>query len=338
MMDLETYYSSLSRRTRLSIATITLLVHMAALLYLLQYLEYSPMTHMFNLPQDQTEQEAKKHLEDNSMILSQSPYDQGAPVIFADEPEPHETPVEQPPMPPASQEETSEPLQQAMVQEQPHVQEQAAQTEPLPQRETSLLQESQAAAPEEKQAVSQEIEPRTITETTQQEALNKTEQQPRRRRRRRRAEGEPRVTMAQLAKGFLKSMEQERGLTEVHEKDMHNLAQHIYATKVWNHFKSVINAERIRPNNQKYLNVYTTITIVLGQKGELLGFKFQHYPSDSEREVCELEGLFAHALKRSGLFPPIPKQFDVDSITLHASLSVQLPPGQTIILTINTRY
>lgn len=341
-MDFEAYYSTLSRRTRLSIAALTVLAHITALLLLLSYLEYNPLAYkeLSNvIPSD----ELAKTLEYDSTILSQSPYDQGATVLFADD-DPQEPALQkniQQPSPSATE------LEEETVEEVPPTPQPEALTSPS-ESETppvtmpdisSMLQEPQTAIQEEQKV---EVSPQEAAAqpTQTREFQESSEQRPRKRRRRKRSSQTPAITMAQLAKGFLKSMEQERGASTVPEHDMQKLAQHIYATKVWKHFKSVINAERLRPHNHTMLSLYSIVTVTIAHDGTLTDFRFGHSrdTSGASHDAYELEELFKKALKRSGLFPPIPKQFQTESVTLHASIDIHLQPGQTIVLTINNRY
>src|SRR5581483_11457911 len=180
---------SLSRRTRLSIALLILLAHLIVLMLLFNHMEYAPFTifheHDTAFTQEQQAQDLAKHLDFDGMILSQSPHDQGATVIFE-----QEQPTPQPSAPVQPQE-IVEPTPQEHAEEQPHeeiIKEIHEETQAEPDEQpTSLMQEP------------------TITEPEKPVEQPEVDLLARPKKRRQQGETSPKVTLAQVAQGFLKS-------------------------------------------------------------------------------------------------------------------------------------
>jgi hypothetical protein len=128
------------------------------------------------------------------------------------------------------------------------------------------------------------------------------------------------ITMADIAKGFLKSMAQESG-GQPTSLNAEQLARQRYGTRVFSLLRQSNLAYRTPTRLYEDVNTYGTFVLTIGKDGALISAELQH-PKKSI-DLNEIERTLVNLARKSGLFPPIPKQFNVDTITLSYPLGIR---------------
>ncbi len=292
--------ASLSRRKRLAILIASCCLH-GGLLFLILRLNHEEITHQ-DLADQNIPEDLKSQLDYEARILAQSPHEQGATVMLADEPESYAQPDAH----------MTDPVPDATpIKEQ--------ETEQIPENPTTPLDstpETMPAALPVPQA-EQPTSPADITPAQQQQPtatkkpLKKSMG----------SSGSQAITLAQITQGFLKSMYQERGETPAHELDALTMARQAYTSKVWHILRQSVNAHKRYITLQSNVNSNTVLSMLIRKDGTLLDIKLERPLAN--RDVEAIEQTIVRAATTTGLYPPIPAQFHADTITLRFPLNIR---------------
>ncbi|MFI5332644.1 MAG: hypothetical protein ACHQVS_00925 [Candidatus Babeliales bacterium] len=308
-------YTALSSRKKALIISGSLLIHL--LLLILMFIAITG-ENPFN---------SSRHLDELANILAQSPMEsEDATVIFYDEPtlqemgasvsnEPVSATADAPFDPYAKAEDAQkkeEVVDESVSQDAVRILRQAQderEIESIEKNKTRTLEEEKILTAENNKSVRGEPdEPyRTVTETTpaQQE---------------RASSGIGNITMADIAKGFLKSMAQESGGKPT-SLNAEQLARQRYGTRVWSLLRQSYNAYKSPTQLLDDIHTHAVFVLTIDKVGKLVSAELQH--PKKTLDIIQIERSLLNAVYKAGLFPPIPKQFDVDTITLSYPLGIR---------------
>lgn len=134
------------------------------------------------------------------------------------------------------------------------------------------------------------------------------------------ASGIGNITMADIAKGFLKSMAQESGGKPT-SLNAEQLARQRYGTRVWSILRQSYNAYKSPTQLLNDIQTHATFVLSIDKAGKIISAELQH--PKKTLDIIQIERSLLNAVYKAGLFPPIPKQFDVDTITLSYPLGIR---------------
>jgi len=133
------------------------------------------------------------------------------------------------------------------------------------------------------------------------------------------------ISLGQIAQGFLKSVQQEEGLNNPPHMDADKLVAHQYATKVWNIIKNSFKADANMLHLSQSVDTLAYLVITLTKRGELIDI---HLEANSiNLAFRQIESLITTHAKKAGLFPPLPKRFNVAQKTFTFPIHIQGQEG-----------
>jgi hypothetical protein len=290
-------YTSLSARAKLLIISGSLLVHLLLLLLL------------FIAITGENPFDSSRHLDALATILAQSPQEtEDATVIFYDEPAQQAMGSTMSSEPMSAQ--TDAPFDAYAKKEEVTVQEKTA-AESIPEtahdseQATKLLA---AAELPETLHIANDRDTRTPPATQQQKPGTAG------------ASGIGNITLAEIAKGFLKSMAQESGGKPT-SLNAEELARQRYGTRVWSLLRQSYNAYKSPTQLLNDIHTHAVLVLNIDKTGKIISAELQH--PKKTLDIIQIERSLLQAVYKAGLFPPIPKQFDVDTITLSYPLGIR---------------
>lgn len=134
-----------------------------------------------------------------------------------------------------------------------------------------------------------------------------------------------RATLKNLTQGYLQSKHNERGAMPNSALDMKQLTRQRYTTRVWtmlkNSFRSHAQVIHINTN----VKTRAVLSITLGKDGSLLNMLLKH--TKRTNNIQQIEKTLLTAAKTTGLYPPIPNEFDSQTITLNFPLAIDAKAG-----------
>lgn len=133
------------------------------------------------------------------------------------------------------------------------------------------------------------------------------------------------LTMGDIARGFIKSMHQEKGANPGTVIDSDQLARQRYGTRVWTLLRHSYQATRVPTHLFKNLSTDAVLVLTIKKDGTLAQVELQH--PNKTHDLREIESILAKAAKTAGLYPPVPQQFNVDTITLSFPLGIRCHEG-----------
>src|SRR5579871_1921658 len=225
-----------SRRKRSAILLLSCCLH-GGLLLLILHLNHEVITHQDltdkNIPDD-----LKSQLDYEAEILAQSPYDQGATVMLKDEPASpaYDSTQEPQPVPDTMQAKEQE------IQPTPEAPPALADTRP---EEAQTAPTEQPHIPADKAPAQQPAS----TKKPRKQSMGSS--------------GSQAITLAQITKGFLKSMYQEQGATPAHELDALTMARQAYTSKVWHILRQSVNAHKRYITLKNNVNTNTVLYMLI---------------------------------------------------------------------------
>jgi hypothetical protein len=129
--------------------------------------------------------------------------------------------------------------------------------------------------------------------------------------------------LSKLAQGFMQSTHAERGGTP--SDDIAQLATQRYTTKIWNYLKQTFNAEQNAMVLSKDVNTYIVLKITLNKQGKLVDVGCDG--PQRTRDVLKFEDAILAAVRKVGLFPPMPDSFKKDQYTIVLPIHIRLAQG-----------
>ena len=129
------------------------------------------------------------------------------------------------------------------------------------------------------------------------------------------------VSLGQITQGFLKSVQQEEGLNNPPHMDADKLAAHQYATIVWNIIKDSFRSDPNMLHLSQNIDTMAYLVITLTKKGKLIDIHLEGNKINSA--FRQIEAMITSHAKNSGLFPPLPKRFNVPQKTFTFPLHIQ---------------
>jgi len=244
---------------------------------------------------------------------------------FQDDMEPQENPMLTQAQPGAQIEEEIE---------QENVVEQTTPEERIEEPESELDPETEAterdvAKEQPKEQIAAQLETAiSLQETTEQvtidekkeerERVTKPKQSPKQKPKKEQAFG---LSLGQIAQGFIKSVQQEEGLNNPPQMDADKLAAHQYATKVWNIIKNSFRSDPNMLHLSQNIDTMAYLVITLTKKGQLIDIHLEG--NTINNAFRQIEAMITTHAKNSGLFPPLPKRFDVPQKTFTFPLHIQ---------------
>ena len=129
------------------------------------------------------------------------------------------------------------------------------------------------------------------------------------------------LSLGQIAQGFIKSVQQEEGLNNPPHMDADKLAAHQYATKVWNIIKNSFRSDPNMLHLSQNIDTMAYLVITLTKKGKLVDIHLEGNRVNSA--FRQIEAMITSHAKNSGLFPPLPKRFNVPQKTFTFPLHIQ---------------
>lgn len=132
------------------------------------------------------------------------------------------------------------------------------------------------------------------------------------------------VTMADISRGFIKSVQQEAGHNTA-SRDMKQLALQIYATKIWNIIKNSFLAGDNGLHLTEDVSVHTQLIIAIDRTGNMLNIHLD-YPKHITA-LRNIERLIISRAHQAGLFPPLPVQIAGASKTFSFPLFIEGQKG-----------
>lgn len=132
------------------------------------------------------------------------------------------------------------------------------------------------------------------------------------------------VTMADISRGFIKSVQQEAGHNSA-SRDMKQLALQIYATKIWNIIKNAFLVGDNGLHLTEDVSTHTQLILTIDRTGKLLNIHLD-YPKHIAA-VRNIERLIVSRAHQAGLFPPLPAQIPGTSKTFSFPLFIEGQKG-----------
>ena len=132
------------------------------------------------------------------------------------------------------------------------------------------------------------------------------------------------VTMADISRGFIKSVQQEAGHNNA-SRDMKQLALQIYATKIWNIIKNAFLVGDNGLHLTEDVSTHTQLILTIDRTGKLLNIHLD-YPKHITA-VRNVERLIVSRAHQAGLFPPLPAQIPGTSKTFSFPLFIEGQKG-----------
>lgn len=129
------------------------------------------------------------------------------------------------------------------------------------------------------------------------------------------------LSLGQIAQGFIKSVQQEEGLNNPPHMDPDKLAAHQYATKVWNIIKNSFRSDPNMLHLSQNIDTMAYLVITLTKKGKLVDIHLEGNKINSA--FRQIEAMITSHAKNAGLFPPLPKRFNVPQKTFTFPLHIQ---------------
>lgn len=133
------------------------------------------------------------------------------------------------------------------------------------------------------------------------------------------------LTLGDIARGFIKSMHQEKGANPGTMIDSQELARQRYGTRVYTLLRHSYHATRVPTHLYNDISTGAVLVLTIKKDGTLANVELQH--PNKTLDLREIESLLAKAAKTAGLYPPIPQQFNVDTITLSFPLGISCSRG-----------
>lgn len=333
-------YTSVSRRKKGFLFSLSLILHIGALLILLV---------SYHLEQVLLQKKnAPTSLYERAVILSQG-NQHSATVIF--QPPAAQQPTQaskaSPSAPAAHAPASAQPAQQQMaahattqhVSDATQQQQQQPKTQPLePSSDNTTtiipkIMAQQAMRPEKASpTVQQPIQAAQLTPRATQSAARSAQQSTLSNRTataqstsNSKADDTPTVTMKDLAQGFLKSFENERGRKPDRELNSMEMAIQSYTTKVYSILKQSVACESKPLTMAKAISAPAEFVLVIDKTGKPLSCEFKH-PLPSH-ELMPVEKILKRAALNTGLYPKFPRLIDKDTITISFPLNVEIQEG-----------
>lgn len=147
----------------------------------------------------------------------------------------------------------------------------------------------------------------------------------------------PAISMKQITKSYFQCVEQERqgaikskrageGAILQCKLDAQEMATHAYTTKIWRTLRDATFALDDYFNLDHNLNTSGIITLTIDKKGKILDLTLQH--SQKDRTIENIESLLQKAAFSTGLYPKIPKNINLDTMTFSTPVSINFTKGK----------
>lgn len=129
--------------------------------------------------------------------------------------------------------------------------------------------------------------------------------------------------LSKFAQGFMQSMNAELGGKP--SDDLAKLATQRYTTKIWNYLKQTFNAEKNLMVLSKNVDTYIVLKITLNKQGKLIDTACDG--PQRTQDVVKFEDALLTAVRRTGLFPPMPDSFKKEEMTVVIPIRIKLAQG-----------
>ena len=151
------------------------------------------------------------------------------------------------------------------------------------------------------------------------------------------------VTLKDVTKSFFKSVQQEqttktntgnpgepsdydvRGVAAACIRDAKQLALSNYKTKIYVMLGQAFAGVTNLLFSESDVNITGFIAVTINKNGSIDSIAFEH--NSSSKNFTSLEQYFKDVVRTAGLCPPIPRQFEVEKITLKFSTSLHYSAG-----------
>jgi len=133
------------------------------------------------------------------------------------------------------------------------------------------------------------------------------------------------LSLGHIAQGFMKSVQQEEGLNNPPQMDADKLVAHQYATKVWNIIKNSFKADENMLHLSQHIDTLSYLVITIAHNGRLIDIHLEGNRVNTAFK--QIEALIVSHAKKAGLFPPLPKRFNVAQKTFTFPLRIQGQEG-----------
>ncbi len=184
--------------------------------------------------------------------------------------------------------------------------------EPKPDKEFEPLAEEATAEPAPTQLATEQ------PKKTQKPRVRK------KRAKQKRTNNKQNITMADVSRGFMKSVQQEAGHNNA-SRNMKELALQVYTSKVWNLIKNAFLACDTNLHLPQAVSAHTQLVLTIGRSGKLLNIHL-NYPKHITA-LRNIERLLISRAHQAGLFPPLPANVQGSSKTFSFPLFIQGESG-----------
>lgn len=308
-------YTSISPRKKLLIISGSLLIHLLVLIL------------MFIAITGENPFDSSRHIDEIATILAQSPMEsEEATVIFYDTPSSQEMGGDMRNEPMSMQADTpfdayaeSEKISQEIQNISSATEQLITEQEDISPVRPELAQNSALSAPgsEREKQIADAVQNKKLASSEKVQTDKITSEQ---KIKNAASSGIGNITMADIAKGFLKSMAQESGGKPT-SLNAEQLARQRYGTRVWSILRQSYNAYRSPTQLLNDIHTHAVFVLTIDKTGKIITAELQH-PQKS-LDIIQIERSLLQAVYKAGLFPPIPKQFDVNTITLSYPLGIK---------------
>ncbi len=155
------------------------------------------------------------------------------------------------------------------------------------------------------------------TEQTKPRRRKKTDQ-------RKRTVNKQNITLADISRGFMKSIQQEAGYNNA-TRDMRQLALQVYASKIWNLIKNSFLARESCLHLPRAVSAHTQLIVTIDRSGTLMDINLA-YPKHIT-ELRHIEQLLVSSAQQAGLFPPLPEQIKGETKRFSFPLHIEAEEG-----------
>lgn len=132
------------------------------------------------------------------------------------------------------------------------------------------------------------------------------------------------ITMADISRGFMRSIQQEAGHNTA-SRNMQELSLQMYSSKIWNLIKNAFLACDTNLHLPEAVSAHTQLVLTIGRSGKLLDIHL-NYPKHIAA-LRNIERLLISRAHQAGLFPPLPVNIKGASKTFSFPLYIQGQAG-----------
>lgn len=136
------------------------------------------------------------------------------------------------------------------------------------------------------------------------------------------------ITLQDVTRGFLKSVQQEKRMTTQSHNQLstHDMVSKSYETKVYNMLQKSVLVEAKPINMHHPLSTVAEVVLTLDRAGKIVSFEFNH--PLPKKDLKAVEDQLRRAAHSTGLYPSFPRIFTQNTYRFSLPLHIEITKGQ----------